>query len=42
MKKAYTSPSLKEWGKVADLTKTGETQPGGDGKGGSITHSSGG
>lgn len=35
MKKAYTPPELKKWGKVADLTKTGQTMPGADGKGGS-------
>ena len=34
-KKAYTSPSLKKWGKVADLTQTGLTQPGPDAKDGS-------
>jgi hypothetical protein len=33
--KAYASPSLKKWGKVADLTQTGRTQPGADGKAGS-------
>ena len=35
MKKAYTSPSLKKWGKVAELTQTGLTNPGADGKQGS-------
>jgi hypothetical protein len=35
MKKAYTSPSLKKWGKVAELTQTGLTNPGDDGKAGS-------
>lgn len=35
MKKTYTSPELKKWGKVSDLTKTGGTNPGGDGKSGS-------
>lgn len=34
-KKAYTPPKLKKWGTVADLTKTGRTNPGADGKGGS-------
>jgi hypothetical protein len=34
-KKVYASPSLKKWGKVADLTQTGQTNPGGDGKQGS-------
>jgi hypothetical protein len=35
MKKPYTSPSLKKWGKVAELTQTGLTNPGTDGKAGS-------
>jgi hypothetical protein len=35
MKKAYTSPSLKKWGKVAELTQTGLTTAGGDAKAGS-------
>jgi hypothetical protein len=34
-KKGYTSPSLKTWGKVRDLTQTGLTNPGADGKAGS-------
>ncbi len=34
-KKAYTSPELKKWGTVADLTQTGTTTAGGDAKGGS-------
>jgi hypothetical protein len=34
-KKAYTSPNLKKWGKIADLTQTGRTRPGPDFKGGS-------
>jgi hypothetical protein len=34
-KKAYTPPKLKKWGTVADLTKTGMTTAGADGKGGS-------
>ena len=38
-KKAYTSPSLKKWGKVADLTQTGLTHPGEDNKSGSGTSS---
>jgi hypothetical protein len=35
-KKTYQSPSLKALGKVADLTRTGLTNPGGDGKEGSV------
>ena len=35
MKKAYTTPSLTKWGKVAELTQTGKTNPGTDGKSGS-------
>ena len=34
-KKAYTSPELKKWGKMADLTQTGLTNPGADEKDGS-------
>ena len=34
-KKAYASPKLKTWGKVRDLTQTGLTNPGADGKSGS-------
>lgn len=34
-KKAYTAPQLADFGKVADLTQTGLTHPGSDGKGGS-------
>jgi hypothetical protein len=40
-KKAYTSPSLKKWGKVADLTQTGKTMPGDDGKSGSAASQGG-
>jgi hypothetical protein len=36
-KKTYASPALKKWGKVADLTQTGRTMPGFDGKGGSAS-----
>lgn len=36
MKKSYTSPRLKKWGTVTDLTKTGLTNPGGDAKSGSV------
>lgn len=35
MKKAYTAPRLKTWGKVSQLTQTGLTNPGGDAKSGS-------
>jgi hypothetical protein len=38
-KKDYTSPTLKTWGKVRDLTQTGRTHPGGDGKDGSSASS---
>ncbi len=41
VKKAYTSPELKALGSVADLTRTGLSQDGGDAKRGSITHSEG-
>lgn len=34
-KKTYTTPELKTWGKVADLTQTGFTMAGADAKGGS-------
>ena len=40
-KKAYIAPSVKQWGTVADLTKTGQTHEGEDGKMGSIAHSKG-
>jgi hypothetical protein len=35
MKKSYTTPKLKKWGTVADLTQTGKTHEGGDAKTGS-------
>lgn len=35
MKKPYDSPKLKKWGTMADLTRTGLTNPGGDAKSGS-------
>lgn len=35
MDKTYSSPSLSEWGSVTELTKTGQTNPGTDGKTGS-------
>ena len=34
-KKAYEKPEVKELGSVAELTQTGQTNPGGDMKGGS-------
>ncbi|MDQ3509398.1 MAG: lasso RiPP family leader peptide-containing protein [Actinomycetota bacterium] len=40
-KKAYTPPKLNKWGTVADLTKTGNTMPGADGKGGSAASTGG-
>lgn len=40
-KKAYTPPKLNKWGTVADLTKTGNTMPGTDGKGGSAASTGG-
>jgi len=35
MDKTYSTPSLSEWGTVTDLTQTGLTNPGDDGKSGS-------
>lgn len=35
-KKVYKKPEIKVWGSVKDLTKTGLTHPGGDGKIGSV------
>jgi hypothetical protein len=40
-KKPYTSPQLKKWGTVADLTKTGQTNPGPDTKAGSSSSQGG-
>ena len=40
-KKTYSAPTLKKWGTVEDLTKTGLTHQGDDGKIGSILHSNG-
>ena len=40
-KKSYNAPSVKRWGTVEDLTKTGLTDNGGDGKIGSVLHSKG-
>ena len=41
VKKAYTSPTVKRWGTIADLTRTGLTNKGSDGKVGSVLHSNG-
>ena len=35
MDESYSTPSLREWGTVTDLTQTGLTNPGADGKSGS-------
>jgi hypothetical protein len=35
-KETYVRPELKNLGSVADLTRTGATQPDDDGKGGSV------
>jgi hypothetical protein len=35
-KQTYTQPHLEAIGSVADLTRTGATNPGGDGKEGSV------
>lgn len=35
-KKEYVQPSIEDHGKVADLTATGLTNPGGDAKDGSV------
>ncbi|HEX6386491.1 MAG TPA: hypothetical protein VF177_17605 [Anaerolineae bacterium] len=37
-KKTYQKPTLNTWGTVADLTKTGQTHPGADGKSGSVVN----
>ncbi len=42
MQKTYSTPALKKWGSVTDLTLTGGTSPGNDGKDGSVGHSKGG
>lgn len=41
MKKSYTTPKLKKWGTVAEMTQTGQTNPGADGKGGSAASQGG-
>lgn len=35
-KNQYTKPIVRVLGSVSDLTRTGETNPGGDGKTGSV------
>jgi hypothetical protein len=40
-KRLYVRPELKVLGSVADLTRTGGTNPGVDGKGGSVPQSKG-
>jgi hypothetical protein len=40
-KKPYTTPVVIELGTIADLTRTGKTNEGGDAKGGSVGHSQG-
>jgi hypothetical protein len=39
MEKDYTAPELEDFGTVADLTETGRTNPGNDGKSGSAASS---
>jgi hypothetical protein len=34
-KKDYRTPEIRDWGTVTDVTQTGRTNPGGDGKTGS-------
>lgn len=34
--KPYEAPQVTPWGSVADLTKVGNTMPGGDARGGSV------
>jgi hypothetical protein len=36
MKQEYTTPEIRDWGTVSQLTQTGLTQPGGDAKSGSV------
>lgn len=38
VKKVYSSPAVREWGTIADLTKGGDFDGWGDGKIGSIWH----
>lgn len=41
VRRSYEPPTLRFWGGVADLTKTGLTVSGADAKGGSVLHSNG-
>jgi hypothetical protein len=36
-RKPYVQPVLREWGTLIDLTQVGNTHPGGDCHGGSVT-----
>lgn len=36
VRKPYTAPRLKVWGKVADITRVGQTNPGDDVRQGSV------
>ena len=40
-KKTYTQPQLETLGSVVEVTQTGQTNPGDDGKSGSVEHSQG-
>jgi hypothetical protein len=40
-KKPYRKPEVEDWGTVTELTATGQTNPGGDQKEGSVTTSMG-
>lgn len=40
-KKDYNAPEIRDLGSVTDLTQTGNTQPGTDGKGGSSASAGG-
>lgn len=40
-KRPYVRPELKTLGSVADLTRSGRSNPGGDGKNGTVMHSQG-
>lgn len=40
-KKDYNAPEIRDLGSVTDLTQTGNTHPGTDGKGGSSTSNGG-
>ena len=35
-RRPYKAPTVQDWGNVKDLTSTGSTDPGADGKGGSV------